>query len=105
MKLFTIDPSLTAVGWCFADVEGKNLTVANVGRIIPPKDGTVVERSQVVCDKVKEVIFDRVVRPISGSSALEVVVEIPSGRTTASPSTGSSSAVCSRLSRCCSVTK
>ena len=82
MKLFTLDPSLTTVGWCFAEAKGKTITVLNVGRIIPPKDGTVVERSQIVADKVKEVIFDKAVRPAKSDHALEIVIEIPSGRTT-----------------------
>jgi hypothetical protein len=78
VRVFTLDPSLTAVGWCAADIEDRNVEVRHVGKIVPPKQGTLIERTHALTEGVRTVIYDRVIE--GAEITLEVVIEIPSGR-------------------------
>ena len=76
-----MDPSLTTVGWSASDVEGNKIENFHVGKISPPKSGSTVERVKKMLDDVKDVFYERVVNGIAGAP-VEIVIEIPSGRTT-----------------------
>jgi Holliday junction resolvasome RuvABC endonuclease subunit len=79
VKVFTLDPSLTAVGWCSAEIDGMKVEVEHVGRVLPPKDGSIVERTRSLIGGVSSVLCDRVIGdtlPVK----LHIVIEIPSGR-------------------------
>lgn len=77
MKIFTLDPSLTATGWCVADVMGHDIEVLGAGRIVAPKDGSTVDRTRTIVDGVRDVAFTR---SLTSGTEAEIVIEIPSGR-------------------------
>jgi hypothetical protein len=81
VRIFTLDPSLTAVGWCSADIHGKEIDVVHVGRVIPPKKGGILERTHILTDGVRSVFYDRALNG-ADNGKVEVVIEIPSGRAT-----------------------
>lgn len=77
MKIFTLDPSLTATGWCVAEVTGHEIEVLHVGRIVVPKDGSTVDRTRQIIDGVRDVAFKQ---SLPSAPYAEIVIEIPSGR-------------------------
>ncbi len=82
MRVLALDPSITAVGWCSADVEGHDIEVLHVGRVVSPKDGTTADRTRVLVDGIRKVAVNVLENQenLVTSRPYEIVIEIPSGR-------------------------
>ena len=80
MKLFTVDPSLTCTGWCWAQVHGTTpgkFQVSHVGRVVTPKTGPLDERVETLLNALRDIWFDNGGMLADGGL---VVVEIPNQR-------------------------
>lgn len=95
MKIFAIDPSLTASGWCYADTTGRDIDVLDAGRVAGAStdEGDPVERAGMMRDALVETFLNKAKNNIVRNGAtvgIEVVIEIPSGRVTARNTGGGS---------------
>ena len=81
LRILSLDPSLSVVGWCVADVDGREIEVARVGRVASSREGTPVERTRLLCEEVRRVAYDYAVMPTGYSKLVTALIEVPSGRT------------------------
>jgi len=81
MRVLALDPSITAIGWCSADVEGHDIEVLHVGRVIGSKEGTTIDRTRALVDGIRQVSLNVLAPRQDGfADPYEIVIEIPSGR-------------------------